>query len=571
MAREKKVVDEADGPVAAFAAELRRLRDRAGRPSYRDMGRAANVAFSSLSQADSGYTLPTAEMVEAYVRACGGDGDLVRDMERRRRRAKAEDLARQGEPVRPLAARGPLEAGGFRLWARLGAGAMGQVYLGERGDGEVAAVKLIRPELADDPLFRRRFTHEIRALKTVDSPHVAAFMDADPDPAEGPPWLAVAYVPGPSLREAAPLPPAVVTTIARGLAEALAAVHAAGIVHRDLKPANVLLTEDGPRLIDFGISRAAGGTQLTLTGQRAGTPAFMAPEEIADDRHTGPAADVFAFGSLLVYALTGRPPFGEGPTDQAVLRRVVEQPPDLSGVTHPRLRDLAERCLAKNPADRPTAEDLVRACTAMTGGVPFGALHDETVITPPRRRRRMPLLILIPVLTISVPVSITVILPQLQPEPPADIRTGEPAPTSPPPEPIDPPGEVNEERQVRLHATEPGFASVEIDYWRQELDNPASAPNGDLWMKPGHLHTAKSAALAKIEPHPDATPARCAHVTTWRKSVAFADLRPGDQLCARSTEGRYATLRVESLPTSPQGDGYFVFHGRVWKHQPSID
>ncbi len=128
------------------------------------MGRSANVAFSSLSQADAGYTLPTAEMVEAYVRACDGGDDLVREMERRRRRAKAEDLARQGEHVRPLAARGPLEVGGFRLWARLGAGAMGQVYLGERGDGDVAAVKLIRPELADDPLFRRRFAHEVRAL-----------------------------------------------------------------------------------------------------------------------------------------------------------------------------------------------------------------------------------------------------------------------------------------------------------------------------------------------------------------------------------------------------------------------
>ncbi|WP_439649146.1 protein kinase domain-containing protein [Herbidospora mongoliensis] len=552
-------------------------------------------------------------MVEAYVKACGGGPELVQEMERRRRRAKAEDLARRREQVRPLAARGPLEVGGFRLWARLGTGAMGQVYLGERADGEVAAVKVIRPDLADDPLFRRRFAHEVRALSAVDSLHVASFVDADPDPAEGQPWLAVAYVPGPSLRDASPLPAPVVTRIATGLAEALAAVHAAGIVHRDLKPGNILLTEDGPRLIDFGISRSLDGTQLTLTGQRVGTPAFMAPEEIADDRHTGPAADVFAFGSVLVYALTGRPPFGEGPTEQAVLRRVVEQPPDLSGITDTRLRDLIERCLAKNPDDRPTTDDLLRTCTALIGGSP-GALQDETAVTvtPPRRERPhragVLFLVLIPVIVISVTVvSITVILPQIRSEsafiggdrltsaPPESTPAAEDTPAvastptggtpaaedTPPvastPQPSDPgsrpvetpsgdlPGEVNEERQVRLHATEPGFASVEIDYWRQELDNPTSTPNGDLWMKTDHVHTAKSAALAKVESSPDATPTRCARITAWTNRVDFADLQPGDQLCARSAEGRYAMLRIESLPTSPQGDGYFAFYGRVWK------
>ncbi|GAA0409419.1 hypothetical protein Acor_36560 [Acrocarpospora corrugata] len=604
MAREKKAVDPGDGPVAAFAAELRRLRDQAGRPSYRQMGKAGNVSYSRLSEADRGYSLPTLDMVVAYVRGCGGDASAVSAMERRWRETRAAVLAgRDGaEPpaVRPLDEQAPPEVGGFRLFGRLGAGAMGRVYLAERGDGEVVAVKLIRPELADDPVFRRRFAHEVRAISAVRSPYIAPFVAADPDPAAGPPWLAAGYVPGPSLREAVAgggLPAPVVARIAAGLAEALVAVHAAGIVHRDLKPANVLLTAEGPRVIDFGIARALDGTQLTVAGQRVGTPAFMAPEEIEDDRRGGPAADVFAFGAVLVYALTGRPPFGEGPDEQAVLRRVLEQPPDLSEVTDPGLRDLIGRCLEKDPGLRPTAVELAGICQTLLKGVPAGpgwlpgALQEEaagrTVLAaslrrrPDRSRRRWSGagVIVFAVVSVTV-VSVTVVLPERLPvispthlpiisdedaEPGASSSTATnetPAETGT----VAPPaGDVNEQRTVRLHATEPGFASVEIDYWRQELDNPDSAPNGDLWMEPGHLYTVKSAALAKIESSPEATPARCARVTAWTTRIDFSALRAGDQLCARSAEGRYAMLGVGSLPASPRSGGYLVFFGRVWK------
>jgi hypothetical protein len=248
--------------------------------------------------------------------------------------------------------------GPYRLRGRLGAGGMGRVYLGLSPGGRAVAVKVIRAELAQDPEFRARFRREVAVAQTVSGLYTAPVLDADTDGPE--PWLATAYVPGPSLADAVtrhgPLPAASVLMLAAGLAEALTAIHNAGIVHRDLKPANVLLAADGPRLIDFGISRAAEASALTHTGLVVGSPGFMSPEQ-AEGREVGPASDVFSLGAVLAFAATGQGPFGSGSTP-ALVYRVVHNPPDLDQVPAG-IRPLAERCLAKDPGARPTAAALL--------------------------------------------------------------------------------------------------------------------------------------------------------------------------------------------------------------------
>lgn len=259
----------------------------------------------------------------------------------------------------------PARVGGHRLLARLGAGGMGVVYLGRAESGELAAVKVILPEYADQPEFRARFRREVTAARRVDSPWAVPVTGADPDaPA---PWLASAFVPGPSLAEAVaasgPLPPHGVRVLGRMLARALNTVHDAGLVHRDVKPGNVLLAVDGPRLIDFGIAHATEETALTSADMIVGTPGFLAPEQ-ARAQPASPASDVFALGCLLAYAVTGRPPFGTGAVD-ALLYRTVHDEPDLDGVPDD-TRDLLERCLAKDPADRPTAREVDEALVGET-------------------------------------------------------------------------------------------------------------------------------------------------------------------------------------------------------------
>ena len=235
---------------------------------------------------------------------------------------------------------------------------MGRVYLGLSPGGRAVAVKVIRAELAQDPEFRARFRREVSVARTVSGLYTAPVLDADTDGPE--PWLATAYVPGPSLADAVtqhgPLPAASVLMLAAGLAEALSAIHGAGIVHRDLKPANVLLAADGPRLIDFGISRAAEASALTHTGLVVGSPGFMSPEQ-AEGRDVGPASDVFSLGAVLAFAATGQGPFGSGSTP-ALVYRVVHKPPDLDLVPDG-IRPLVERCLAKDPGLRPSAAHLL--------------------------------------------------------------------------------------------------------------------------------------------------------------------------------------------------------------------
>ncbi|GAA2733812.1 serine/threonine-protein kinase [Streptomyces nogalater] len=270
------------------------------------------------------------------------------------------------EVFRPLQADDPVAVAGYRPAARLGAGGMGRVYLSHTQGGRPVALKVVRPELADDPDFRRRFRREVTAARRVRGAYTAELIDADPDGT--PPWLATVYVPGPSLADAVarrgPLPVAAVLWLMAGVAEALRAIHAEGVVHRDLKPSNVLLAADGPRVIDFGIAVAADGTSYTATGSIIGTPAFMAPEQATGGEVTA-ATDVFALGQTAAFAALGRPLYGEGPGVN-VLYRIVHSEPDLSLLPEP-LRPLFARCLAADPAERATPAEIVRWCRRRLG------------------------------------------------------------------------------------------------------------------------------------------------------------------------------------------------------------
>ncbi|MGW8395872.1 serine/threonine-protein kinase [Streptomyces lydicus] len=271
--------------------------------------------------------------------------------------------AEPAEIFEPLESSDPGRVGAYDLVARLGAGGMGKVYLSYTPGGRPVALKVIRPELADDPEFRRRFRQEVAAAQQVHGLHTAPVIDSD---TEGPqPWLATAFVPGPTLAAAVarhgPLSVPTVLLLAAGVAEALQAVHAAGIVHRDLKPSNVLLASDGPRVIDFGIARAADAVSLTATGVAVGTPAYMSPEQ-AVGGELGPATDIFSLGQLVAHAATGNPAYGDGPS-HAVLYRIVHEEPDLTAVPQA-LHPLLQRCLAKDPDERPTPGEVVDICRA---------------------------------------------------------------------------------------------------------------------------------------------------------------------------------------------------------------
>jgi serine/threonine protein kinase len=273
--------------------------------------------------------------------------------------------------IQVLGPEDPRAVGRYRLLGKLGRGGMGEVYLGQSPGGRQVAVKVIRTELASDPAFRARFALEVATARKVSGIFTVPVVDAEVDGAR--PWLVTAYVEGPSLAEAVndrgPLPPAAVLSLAAGLAEGLEAIHAAGVVHRDLKPSNVLLAPDGPRIIDFGISRAADGAGFTRAGWVAGSPGFMSPEQ-AMGGETGPASDVFSLGSVLAFAATGQGPFGRG-TAEAMLFRVVHDAPDTGRLPAP-VRPLVERCLAKEPRRRPTAGQVVAALAA---GQPAAVAH----------------------------------------------------------------------------------------------------------------------------------------------------------------------------------------------------
>ena len=269
--------------------------------------------------------------------------------------------------MKALAPDDPRVIGEYRLRAQLGAGGMGRVYLGLSPAGRAVAIKVVNPDLAEDAEFLHRFAQEVAAARAVSGIYTAPVVASGLD--ERPPWLATAFVPGPSLdqvvSENGPLPEPALWPLLAGLTEAMAAIHACGVVHRDLKPANVLLATDGPRVIDFGISRATDGTVLTAAGVVFGTPGYMSPEQ-AEGKPAGPASDMFALGCVIAYAATGAGPFGTG-TAAAVLYRVVHGEAALDGVP-PALREIVSGCLAKDPATRPAPAALAAAIAGRDHG-----------------------------------------------------------------------------------------------------------------------------------------------------------------------------------------------------------
>ncbi|MGY5122569.1 protein kinase domain-containing protein [Streptomyces sp. 900105755] len=278
----------------------------------------------------------------------------------------------------PLSTGDPESIGGYTLLGRLGAGGMGVVYLGVSASGRQVAVKLVRGAYAQEEEFRTRFRQEIAAARRVSGAFTAPVVDADPDAER--PWMATLYVPGLNLAEVVekdgPLGPAELRALGLGLTEALRDIHRAGLVHRDLKPRNVLMTDDGPRVIDFGISRADDHQSLTTTGRMIGTPPFMSPEQLAAPRDVTPASDVFSLGSLLVFAAVGTGPF-DADSPYITGYQVVHGTPDLDGVPGD-LLGIVERCLDKDPAARPELTDIHRMLRALP----------ETGITAPTETGR---------------------------------------------------------------------------------------------------------------------------------------------------------------------------------------
>lgn len=268
-----------------------------------------------------------------------------------------------------LRATDPARIGGYRLLGRLGEGGMGEVFLGESPDRRWVAVKLLRARYAGDATFRQWFAREVAAAKMVGGAHTAPVVDADPG--ANPPWLATAYIPGPSLAAAVkrngPLDPGAVCRLGAALADGLAAIHACRLVHRDLKPANIVLGEDGPRIIDFGLAQAHGVDGLTSAGGGViGTPSFMSPEQVAGAR-VDTRGDVFSLGSVLAYAARGLGPF-DADTLALIVARIKGGPPTLDGIGG-QLRDVIESCLAKDPAARPSL-GAVAAGLAAAGRAP---------------------------------------------------------------------------------------------------------------------------------------------------------------------------------------------------------
>lgn len=297
----------------------------------------------------------------------------------------------------------PDRVGAYDILARLGAGGMGVVYLAEDDAGRKVAVKVVRPELAHNEEFRRRFAREVKAAASVGGTYTAQVIEADASADQ--PYLVTEYIKGPNLdefvRTHGPLEETQAKALAIALAEALAAIHDAGLTHRDVKPSNVLLGTDGPRLIDFGIARAADATAITRFGMSVGTPAWMAPEQ-AQAKEVTPKADLFSWASVVVFASTGAAPFGEGPSD-AILYRVVHEPPDMGEVPSSMVAHVA-RCLEKDPSRRPTATELLREMAGHREGLPLPELSEaartmvqrtwvlqRTLRMPRRRWRRVAL------------------------------------------------------------------------------------------------------------------------------------------------------------------------------------
>ncbi|WP_304454774.1 protein kinase [Nocardiopsis sp. YSL2] len=306
------------------------------------------------------------------------------------------------EPLHPT---DPPHIGEFKLTARLGTGGMGQVYLARTTSGRQLVVKAIRPELASETGFRARFAREAEAARRVGGFHTAQIVDADPH--ADAPWIATAYISGPTLtetvREGGPITPPALHVLATGLAEGLKAIHGCDLVHRDLKPGNIILAHDGPRIIDFGIARPLDADSMTTHGAVFGTLPYMSPEQ-TDGSRVGPASDLFSLGTVLAYAATGANPFN-GATMAETLRRLISPPPD-PGDIDPVTRDLITACWNHDPTQRPTPDQILARFTDHD-------LHDSW---PPHSSRPPK----------AHPAPLT------QPEPPAPAAPDPPAPAKPP-------------------------------------------------------------------------------------------------------------------------------------------
>ncbi|MGW4041233.1 protein kinase domain-containing protein [Streptomyces sp. NPDC004721] len=287
--------------------------------------------------------------------------------------------------MRPLSTGDPESMGGYTLLGRLGTGGMGVVYLGVSASGRQVAVKLVHGPYAQEEEFRTRFRQEIAAARRVSGAFTAPVVDADPDADR--PWMATLYVPGLTLTEVVekggPLSQRELRALGLGLTEALRDIHRVGLVHRDLKPGNVLMTEDGPRVIDFGISRASDSQNLTTTGRMIGTPPFMSPEQLASPRDVTPASDVFSLGSLLVFAAVGAGPF-DADSPYITGYQVVHGTPDLGGVPEA-LLGIVERCLDKDPAARPELTNIHRMLQALPESDATGSPETGQSAQPRRR------------------------------------------------------------------------------------------------------------------------------------------------------------------------------------------
>ncbi|MFI0356192.1 serine/threonine-protein kinase [Actinomadura sp. 9N407] len=480
------------------------------------------------------------------------------------------------EPVfQRLEADDPRELGGYQIIARLGAGGMGRVYLATTQSGRRLAIKVIRPEFADDPEFRRRFVHEVAVAQRVLGPRIAPLIDADPN---GPrPWLATAYVPGPPLSrvvaEHGALPLPAVRAVMAGVAEALQVIHAAAVVHRDLKPSNVLMTADGPCVIDFGIARAADATPLTRTGVRIGSPHFMSPEQ-ALDRPPTPAIDVFALGSLAFFAATGRPAFGEGP-DAAVLFRISREEPDLTGCPA-ELRTLVSRCLAKDPRSRPELHAIVAELRAPDPGpvpaaITSGLAAYETVPTTPLRAPRGPGSLLLPIAAGAVALSVIVggvaLLRGGGEETPrttaGNVQATTPAAAAPSPSPAsdtpgvstpgpswpgEPVGAIHETGSVEMSSSD-----FEREYDLDALKNghfPLGSDKGDLaWRNTDGIGGMNTATFSLIPGTKAPTLADCRSLgeDRWVPAIEPVRFERPTSFCLRSSEERYGYLRTQSI------------------------
>ncbi|MFF0777839.1 protein kinase [Streptomyces sp. NPDC003720] len=360
--------------------------------------------------------------------------------------------------------------GGYLVERKLGEGGMGTVFLARTRGGRAVALKVAKPELAADPVFRERFRSEVEAARTVGGFHTASVVDADVD--GDPPWLATAYIPGPTLaaRLAAegPMDEPQLRALAAALAEALESIHARGLVHRDLKPGNIIMAEDGPRVLDFGIARAVESTRFTATGTAFGTPGFLAPEQALGHDVTG-AADVFALGAVLV-AAAGGSAWGEG-TPMGLMYRSVHETPDLAAVPAG-LTELVSACLAKDPAARPTPSRLLDTVTGESRE-PGPPAYSPTVAVPPAPSRYAP--------------------PAPQPFSPASPAYRQPPPLPPtppgspygfgPPAPLGPPEVVLTDRDSRIVVNATGvILEVEgaaADFEWAEIAGVVRTPRGN--------------------------------------------------------------------------------------------